>query len=150
MPREVNLRIELLRKQRRLTSVQLAKRIGVSETTLRSYRTNQWTVLDRSVLEAFADIFQCDAASLLETKQTQFFDAFRAHPNCVYVRRHDAPVERSGRKVAHRDYSAIHLIEDLLSKWVENVAGDESSPTTPDDFDKLLSENCIVVGSPVV
>jgi transcriptional regulator with XRE-family HTH domain len=150
MPREINLRVEALRKQRKLTSAKLATRLGVTETTLRAYRQNTWTVLDRNVLEGFADIFRCEAASLLETRESPFFDPFRSHPSCLFLRRPDAHVERYGQKVAHRDYGAIRLMEELLGRWVEGIVPKEAWPTEPEQFDELLGENCIVVGSPVV
>jgi hypothetical protein len=160
MPREVELKLDLLLNELApgMHWVELAARIGVSEGTLRGYMENRWRVLDRTVLERLADFFQCEAGSLLTTTESGFFDPFRVipgrdrypTPTCFYLRRPDADVLLTGRAVAYRDNRAIGRVTALLRDWVDEIVGIEDSAPDPERFDERLSQNCVVVGSPVV
>jgi transcriptional regulator with XRE-family HTH domain len=144
-PREVDLEFELLDKD--IDQAELADRLGISEGTLRGYIRNRWTVLDRNVLERLLDLLQCDAASVLKTKECPFFKPFQDRPVCLYVRRPDAAADQ---RITHRDYGATKHVEKLLRDWVDPIAVAESFATTPDQFNRVLAENCIIVGSPMV
>jgi hypothetical protein len=158
MPREVELRIESLLQELApgTTKVELAKLLGVSEGTLRGYIENRWTVLDRTVLERLADFFECEVTSLLRTTHSRFFDPFRTlsakqrYPTCAYLRRPDADLMRTERPVAYRDNQAIDHVATLLRDCVEGIVADWSRASTPQEFEERLSENCVVVGSPMV
>src|SRR5712691_7847531 len=157
MPRVVDLRLAKLLQERDIDVAELATHLDVSEATVRAYIRNRWTVLDRTVLERLADFFQCDAGSLIETTESHFFDPFRpppgveksTPPKCIFLRRPDAETEQSGRKRSYRDNRAIELVETLLQNSVEGLVGMEYASTGPDD-NQHFSQNCVVVGSPMV
>jgi transcriptional regulator with XRE-family HTH domain len=156
MPREVVLKLKL---PPGWTRVGLAKRLGVSEGTLRGYMENRWTVLDRTVLEQLADFYQCDAASLIATTQSGFFEPFRvlsgkekypSRPTCLYLRRSDADIPRGGRTMAYRDNRAIERVDTLFQNCVEGLVGLPDAAATGEQFEERLLQNCVVLGSPMV
>jgi hypothetical protein len=159
MPRQVDLRLEaLLQEQAPETSkTELADRLGISDATLRSYLENRWTVLDRTVLERMADFFQCDAGSLLATRESPFFEPFQRlsgaelfanSPTCVYLIRPDANVMSGGRSVAYRDHQAIDRVGTLLREHVDGLKEWETSAASPNAFKDALRQNCVILGSP--
>lgn len=155
MPRELNLQLGALLEQRApgMTPSELAVRLGISDGTMHRYFENRWTVLDRRVMERLADFFDCDVASLLTTTESKFFDPFRSISEgtvCLYLRRPDATSPETGRAIAPRDYRAM----DRLGLWLQNsgleIETREHSATTADQFDDRMSQNCVVIGSPIV
>jgi transcriptional regulator with XRE-family HTH domain len=154
MPQEVNLNLSLLPPD--TDQVDLAKRLGVSEATVRAYLENRWTVLDRTVMERLADLLQCDVGSLLKTTESSFLKAFKvlmgeeAHPTCLYLSRPDATTVQTGRPVAYRDSRAIQAVANWLRDLVDGMVGLELAATTPDQFKSCLQQNCVVLGSPMV
>ena len=113
MPREVELRLSEKIDSNGLNRAQVAKLVGVGEATITAYCKNRWTVLDRTVLEKLADLFQCEPTELLVNRESGFFEPFRAqageNPECVYLRRPDAKKLESGRAVGHRDNLAMSI-----------------------------------------
>jgi transcriptional regulator with XRE-family HTH domain len=141
-----------------MTAEDLARRVNISEATLRGYLENRWTVLDRTVLERLADFFECDAGTLLTTSESGFFDAFRippskdrySRPTCLYLRRPDADSLSTGRPAAYRDNRAIDHLVRFLRDSVERMADIGDTVTTPEQFKESLLQNCMVLGSPIV
>jgi transcriptional regulator with XRE-family HTH domain len=155
MPREVELKLNTLLTERDMTQADLAKRVGVSKNTVAAYCDDSWTVLDRTVLERIADVFQCDVGSLLETKEeSDFFKTFRNHtdskPSCTYLRRPDSERLITGRRVGHRDYRAIDQVDRLLSGCVDGMIPIENSATNLEEFRERVQQDCVVLGSPMV
>jgi len=161
MSREVHLNLESLLNELapEMTKAKLAKQLGISEGMLRAYFENRWTVLDRTVLERLADFFQCDAAALLTTTESRFFDPFRVpskkeggpfYPTCLFLRRPDANKMQMGRPRAHRDYEAMKRISARLRDCVDDFVDTEDVATTSEQFDEHFSQNCVVLGSPWV
>jgi hypothetical protein len=163
MTREINL-IDLdalLRKRGKKTSKKrLAKVVGVSATTLRGYFEDRWPVLDRTVLERLADFFECSSvADLLEMNESPFFAPFSAvsakgsspaENACLYIRRPDADKKRLGRPIALRDNEAIRHVSKLIGKHASHVTPLEVTAKTAEKFEHRLSQNCVVLGSPMV
>jgi hypothetical protein len=158
MPCEADLNLEsLLEEKAPGTDIaELANRLGVSEATVRAYIENRWTVLDRTVLERLADILQCEVGSLLITKETAFFEAFRipseegTDPNCHYLGRPDREPIPIGRSVAYRDDRAIQAVATWLGDSVDTITGTQHSVKELPQFNDHLLHNCVVVGSPTV
>lgn len=159
MPREVALRLEALLAELApgtLDNAELAQRLGIGEATLKGYRLNRWTVLDRVVLERLLDLLDKDVPDLLVTTESPFFSAFSvpasesAQPTCVYLRRPDAPSDGGPASVAYRDYRAFDRVADLLRDNIPTIMFRDETSSTTEDFKNHLLENCLVVGSPMV
>jgi hypothetical protein len=143
----------------------LAKRLGVSENTIGKYLDNSWTVLDRSVLERLLDFLGPELMSLLRTKETKFFDPFGGvgkgrgdrsagasdDISCLYLRRPDADDSSTeGKKVAFRDNEAMRILGTWFQDSGLEIETREHAATTREEFERKLSKNCIVIGSPIV
>jgi transcriptional regulator with XRE-family HTH domain len=161
MPREIELRLEALMKERAPDTGrgELAESLGVSKALVRAYLENRWTVLDRTVLERLADFLQCDASLLLATSESSFFEPFRrlsgreaspGNPFCLYLCREDADKMAAGRALAYRDHRAISHVDTLLRNQIDRMTSREVSATTSEEFQKHLLQNCVVVASPMV
>jgi transcriptional regulator with XRE-family HTH domain len=161
LPRQVELKLDSLFHELApgTTKIELADRLGISEGTLRAYFENRWTVLDRTVMERLADFFQCDAAQLLTTSESNFFDPFRTlsgkerstgNPTCLFLCRPDAHVLTRGRPVALRDIKAMGHVTEWLRDSVHGIVEIRDSATTSEQFEESLSQNCVMVGSPIV
>lgn len=150
MPREVELKVKELLAAKGMKQAELAKRVGVSKGTVAGYHDNSWTVLDRTVLERMADVFQCEAGSLLVTQDSSFFHSYRSHEICTYLRRPDAETVEAGRPLGFRDIKAANRVDELLKNCVEGIVDREDSASTPETFGQRIRNNCVVLGSPTV
>jgi len=154
MPREVYLALAARLAALDMTQAELSNRLGVSKATVAAYLENRWTVLDRTVLERLADVFQCEAASLLTTCESSFFAAYQIdpgnRPTCLYLRRPDAETKETGRPLAYRDNRAIERVAKLLEDSVDGIHGIEDSAATLEGFNERVRDNCVVLGSPMV
>lgn len=155
VPRELSLNLSSLLKAKFPTMLmdEVATHLRIGPALAKRLLANRWTVLDRKVLERLADFVECDLQDLFTFKETRFFDPFKNGSGglaCRYVLRPDFQQFVNGRSVAYRDYHAT----DQLGAWFNrlNLFIETTTVPPPDcgDFKKSLSQNCIVIGSPLV
>ncbi len=124
---------------------------------MRVYRENRWPVLDRTVLERLADCFGCGIADLFVTRECPFFSAFKddaidanaRNPAFLAVRRPDAELPRFGRTTSARDDAAISHVTEMLQTQFNRVYVAMVVAETNERLVEHLSENCVVLGSPM-
>jgi hypothetical protein len=89
----------------------------------------------KRILQAFRSTARADAA---------------VPGRCIFLRRPEARANHGAGKLAHRDFRAIELVEKLLLYSGDAIQGIEESATQSSQFQELLTNNCVVVGSPMV
>lgn len=134
------------------TKTDLAERIGVSTAKLTRMTKDEWKYITRDAIEKAADSLNLKVEEVFQFVPVEFWKPIEDEKRCIFVRGSKESETGKGEFIVPwYDDAATTVIKKFLRESLKGIA----APPTADNFEtedqlkqKVMSENCVVIGSP--
>ncbi|MDW7680764.1 MAG: helix-turn-helix transcriptional regulator [bacterium] len=146
---------ELYHASNQQSFVEIAKRIGVSRTTLYSLFNDDWKQIQRETIEKVCDFFHCDVSELFEIQEEPFWTSVKTVGEVCFIFGGTLAGKEEKSYIGQWDIKVMHSFTEHLNRMSGKQRINIFSKTSLEfgkDLQTIIefikTHNTIIIGSP--